>query len=165
MDTEGVKSILDRVTIGTVGRTDAHDLAVAETDERIHKQVEETAVQVRAAHTHVNLHVMDWVAAQEEDPILKIVMEWISTHKVRDLKHLLGDHTTTKEGMAILREWKKFMLHQGALYHCHTPARELEEMMQFIGPTAHSVAAMNRCHRDAGHQGQQQTLSLLQDWF
>ena len=24
---------------------------------------------------------------------------------------------------------------------------------------------MNRCHRDAGHQGQQQTLSLLQDQF
>ena len=30
---------------------------------------------------------------------------------------------------------------------------------------AHWVAAMNGCHRDAGHQGQQQTLYLLQDWF
>ena len=38
---------------------------------------------------------MDWVAAQE-DPILKIVMEWISSHKVQDLKHLLGDHTIQK---------------------------------------------------------------------
>ena len=99
---------------------------------------------------------MDWMAAQQEDPILKIVMEWISAHKVQDLKHLLGHHTTTEEGMAILREWKKFTLHQGALYHCHTPARELEEMMQFIVPMAHRVVAMNWCHRDAGHQGQQQ---------
>ena len=82
VNAEVVKSVLDRVTIGTIGRTDAHDLAVAEANERIHKQVEETAVQVRAAHTCVNLHVMDWVAAQEEDPILKIVMKWISTHKV-----------------------------------------------------------------------------------
>ena len=24
---------------------------------------------------------------------------------------------------------------------------------------------MNRCHQDAGHQGQQQNLYLLQDWF
>ena len=59
-----------------------------------------------------------------------------------------------EEGMAILLEWKKFMLHQGALYHCHTLVGELEEAMQFVVPMAHRVAAMNRCHRDVGHQGQ-----------
>ena len=94
LDTEVVKSILDGVTVGTVRRADAHDPVVAEADERIDKQVEETAVQARATHTCVNLHVMGWVAVQQEDPILKIVMEWISTHKVQDLKHLLGDHVT-----------------------------------------------------------------------
>ena len=79
---------------------------VAEANERIHKQVEEAAVQVRASHTWVNLDIMDWVAAQQEDPILKVVMGWISSHKVQDLKHLLGDHAMTEEGMAILRERK-----------------------------------------------------------
>ena len=64
LDAEVMKSILDGVTIGTVRRSDAHDPMVAEADERIHKQVEETAVQARATHTHVNLHVMDWVAAE-----------------------------------------------------------------------------------------------------
>ena len=78
-------------------------------------------------------------------------MEWISTHKVEDLKHLLGDHTATEEGMATLREWKKFMLHQGAFYHCHTPAGKLEEAMQLIGSMDHRAVAMNRCHRVAGH--------------
>ena len=39
----------------------------------------------------------------------------------------------------------------------------LEEALQFVVPMAHRVVAMNRCHRDAGHQGQWQTLSLLQD--
>ena len=34
-----VKSILDRLTIGTIGRADAQNLAVAEAEERIHKQV------------------------------------------------------------------------------------------------------------------------------
>ena len=107
LDAEVVKSILDGVTTGTIGRADAHDQVVAEADEEIHKQVEETAVQVRATHTHVNLNVTDWVAAQQEDSILKIVMELISTQKVQDLKHLLGYHATTEEGMAILGEWKK----------------------------------------------------------
>ena len=161
LNTEAVKSILDGVTIGTAGRANAHDLMVAEANERIHKQVEESVVQAWATHMHVNLHVTDWAAAQQEDPILKIVMEWISSHKAQELKHLLGDHAMTEEGMAILRGRKKFMLHQGALYHCYTPARELEKAMRFVVPMAHKVVAMNGCHRDAGHQSQWQTLSLL----
>ena len=92
-------------------------------------------------------------------------MDWIPTHKVQDLKHLLQDHATTEEGMTILREWKKFTLHQGALYHCHNLVRELREVMQFVVPVADRVVSMNRCYRDTGYQGQQQTLSLLQDQF
>ena len=111
LNADAVKSILDKVTMGTTGRTNAHDLMVAEADKRIHQQVEETAVQECTTHTHVNLHVMDWVAAQQEYHILKILMEWISSHKVQDLKHLQEDHTMMEEGMAILRERKKVTFH------------------------------------------------------
>ena len=72
LDAAVVKSILDGVTIGTIGRADAHDMAVAEANKRIHKQVEESAVKERVIHTHVTLHVIDWIAAQQEDPILKL---------------------------------------------------------------------------------------------
>ena len=57
------------------------------------------------------------------------------------------------------------MLNLGALYHCHTQASEVEEVLQFAVPMAHQVSTMNGCHWDAGHQGQQQTLYLLQDQF
>ena len=57
------------------------------------------------------------------------------------------------------------MLYQGALNHCHTPKGKLEEVLQFIVPTAHQVAAMNGCHKDAQHQGQQRMLYMLHDWF
>ena len=70
-----------------------------------------------------------------------------------------------KEGISILRERKKFTFHQGYLYHHHTLAAELEEILQFLVPMVHRVAAMNRCHRDARHQGQWQMLSVLQDQF
>ena len=132
-----MKSILDGVTIGTLGRADAHGTVVAESDENIHKQVQETTVQTRATHTHVNLHVTDWMAAQQEDLILKTMIEWISTQKVHDRKHIMGDHAYTEEGMTILLEQKKFTLYQGAFYYCHTLAGELEEVMQFIVPMAH----------------------------
>ena len=67
--------------------------------------------------------------------------------------------------MAILWEWKNLMFFQGTLYHHHTLAGELEEDMQFVVSKAHQIAAMNWCHREDGHQGQQQILYLLQDWF
>ena len=65
VNAEAVKSILDRVTIGSAN---IHDLTVTEADERIHQQVEETAVQGYTTHMHVNLHVMDWVAANKKIP-------------------------------------------------------------------------------------------------
>ena len=97
-----MKSILDGVTVGITERADAHNLEVAKADEEIHKQVQETAILARAAQTHVNLHVTDWVTAQQGDPILKTTIKWISNWKVWDLKHLLGDDANTEEGKTIL---------------------------------------------------------------
>ena len=79
--------------MGTSERADPHNLAVAEADEEIHKQVQKTVILA-----HVNLHVTDWVTTQQEDPILKTAIEWVSSWKVEDLKHLLGDNANTEEG-------------------------------------------------------------------
>ena len=38
------------------------------------------------------------------------------------------------------------MLYQGALYHYHTLASELEEVLWFVVPSAHQDATMNGCH-------------------
>ena len=137
LDAETVKSFLDGVTVCSIERVDAHDPVVAETDEEIHKQVQEAAGQARATHTCVNLHVTDWVTAQWEDPLLKVMIDWIPNQKVEDLKHLLEDDANTEEGMTILLEQKKLILYQGVLYHCHTLPGKLEEVMWFIVPTAH----------------------------
>ena len=46
--------------MGLTARMDVDDPVVAETDEEIHKHVQEAAIQTRATHVHVNLHVTDW---------------------------------------------------------------------------------------------------------
>ena len=79
---------------------------VAETDKEIHKQVQEAVVQARATHTCVNLHVTDWVAAQQEDPLLKAAIDWIPNWKVQDLKHLLGDYKTLKRELQSFKSRK-----------------------------------------------------------
>ena len=122
LDVETVKSILNGVTVGLTGRAGAHDPVAAETDKEIHKQVWEAAVHARATHACVILHLTDWVATQQEDPVLKAMINWIPNWKVQDLMYLLGDDAHSEEGMAILWELKKLMLYQGALYHCHTLA-------------------------------------------
>ena len=68
-------------------------------------------------------------------------------------------------GENFVQEPKKLMLYRGALYHGHTPTGKLEEVLHFVVPMFHWVAAMNGCHWDVGHQGQQQTLYLLHDRF
>ena len=40
-----------------------------------------------------------------------------------------------------------------------------EDLLLFVVPKVHWTAALNRCHRDAGHQGHDHTLSLLQEHF
>ena len=67
------------------------------------------------------------LAAQWEDPVFKAAIDWIPNQKVQNLKHLLGNNVNTEEGMVILWEWKRLVLYQGALYHCHTPAGKLKK--------------------------------------
>ena len=76
LNAETMKSILDGVTMGTTDRADAHDPAVAKDDEKIYKPFQETVILAQAAC--IDLHMTDWVTNQQEDPTLKIVIEWIS---------------------------------------------------------------------------------------
>ena len=55
-------------------------LMVAEADEEIHKQVQDTAILARATQAHINLHV----TAQQEDPTLETVIKWISNQHVTE---------------------------------------------------------------------------------
>ena len=61
LETETVKSILDWVTVGWTGRADAHIPLVAETNEEIHKQVQEAAIKARAAiYVWICMLVIGW---------------------------------------------------------------------------------------------------------
>ena len=53
---------------------------MAQAAEEIHKSFQETVILAQAAH--IDLHVTDWVTAQQENPTLKAVIEWISGQKV-----------------------------------------------------------------------------------
>ena len=71
----------------------------------------------------------------------------------------------SEEGQMVWRNHQNFTSLQGTLYLHSTPKGENEDLLLFIVPKAHRTAALNGCHRDAGHQGCDHTLSLLQECF
>ena len=111
------------------------------------------------------MHVTDWAAAQKEDPELDAVLQWLGSRKKADLRMLLGECITSKEGQMVWRNCQNFISLQGTLYLCSTPKGEDEDLLLFMVPKVHRTAALNGCHQDAGHQGHDRTLSLLQECF
>ena len=115
LDAGTMKSILGRVIVGMTERVDAYNPAVAEADEEKHKQVWETKDLARTAQAHVNLHVTDWVTAQQEDPILmwpqiklqKPLLSSCGKDTSQSLEHWPSSWVTEKP------TWKQY--HQGAL--------------------------------------------------
>ena len=83
----------------------------------------------------------------------------------QDLKALLAEHASSEEGRLILWNQQNFTIHQGALYLHSMPKGETKDLLLFVVPRAHHVTTLNGCHRDAGHQGCDHTLSLLWEHF
>ena len=109
------------------------------------------------------MHMTNWAAAQREDPVLSTVLDWLKAQKKTDLKTLLGEYASSKEGQLVLRNHQNFTIHQKALYLCSVPKGKNEDLLLFMVPRVHQVATMNGFHQDAGHQGHDCTLSLLQE--
>ena len=82
-----------------------------------------------------------------------------------DLKTLLGEHASSVDSKLVWRNCQNFVIHQKALYLHTTPKGESEDLMLFMVPKVHQVTALNGSHQDAGHQGCDCTLSLLQEHF
>ena len=53
----------------------------------------------------------------------------------------------------------------GSLILALDTQRQDKDLLLFVVPKAHQVTTLNGCHRDAGHQGHDHTLSLLLGYF
>ena len=157
---EVVQAVLDGATMGTSQRAERENPAIIEGDQQLEKEVWVTTGQVL-----VEMHVTNWAVAQKEDPELNAVLQWLGSRKKADLRTLLGECIMSEEGQMVWRNCQNFTSLRGTLYLCSTPKGENEDLLLFIVPKAHQTAALNRCHRDAGHQGCDHTLSLLQECF
>ena len=157
---EAVQAILDGAAIGAPQRVEGEAPAVIKGDQQKEKEV-----WVAAGWVLVEMHVTNWATAQKEDPELEVVLQWLESKKKTDLRTLLGEHVSSKEGQMIWRNHQNFITLWGTLYLHSTPKGENKDLLLFMVSKMHWTAALNGCHRDAGHQGHDHTISLLQECF
>ena len=87
-----------------------------------------------------------WILADQDG----WAVYWLKAQKKTDVKVLLAEHTSGEEGNLILHNRQNFAIHQGALYLCSMPKGKTEDLLLFVVPKAHCVAAFNGCHQDGG---------------
>ena len=92
-----VRLILNRVTLGAAHQAEVHDPTKIEGYHDLEQEV-----HVATGCVLVQMHVIDWVEAQKEDPVLCAVSDWLEAQKKTDLKTLLGEHASSEEGRLIL---------------------------------------------------------------
>ena len=160
LDPDMMRSILNRVTLGVVHQAEVHNPAIVKGHHSL-----EHEVSVAADHVLVQMHITDWTEAQKEDPVQSAVLDWLKVQKKTYLKALLAEHASSEESQLIMQNWQNFTIHQKALYLHSMPKGKNGDLLLFIVPYIHQFTTLNRCHRDAGHQGCDCTLSLLQEHF
>ena len=160
LELETVQAILDGATMGTSQRVERENPTIIESDQQLEQEV-----QVTTGWVLVEMHVTDWAVAQKEDPELDAVLQWLGSKKKADLRTLLGECIMSDEGQMMWRNCQEFTSLWGTLYLHSTPKGENEDLLLFVVPKAHQTATLNGCHWDAGHQGHNHILSLLQECF
>ena len=92
-------------------------------------------------------------------------MDWIKSDKHVSLRQYLGDDPGSFRGKAFLSRQKSMVLINGKLYLTCISIGDAEPNRVFIVLRAHRQKAIDGCHWDAGHQGQNHTASLLSERF
>ena len=149
------------------------DLSNADANEALfHKHVHLVdEARVQAARL-TPMHAVNWEDAQGADMVLAACRNWLKACKDtpaerRDalLKKYLGSQADTEEGCTLFCIHNSLILSKGLLYISTMPKGELEGVLAFLVPSSQCTMALNGIHWDAGYQGQQRTLNLVQEHF
>ena len=112
-----------------------------------------------------NLANLDWVKAQNKDPVIPQVVRWINQPRGdhRKLEEYLAGVASDYEKCFYATRQKEFTIQDNLLYLQATPANSQGTALVFVVPTADWQAAIDGCHCSAGHQGRDRTPSLMKE--
>ena len=157
-----VQSLLEGAIVG------ASDRGEAEANVGLLEEHECLSWEARVQVAKLELmHIVDWEQAQEVDVALARCRKWLHLRKgmlpPRQntlLKECLGAEAKMDQGKMFFCIHNSLILNKGLMYINMTPKGKTEGVLAFVVPVAQCCTVLNGVHRDAGHQGQQQTLAL-----
>ena len=172
---EAVNEVIQRARHLHVPRAEADNPALIEKHEEIEREnALHLASLVTTKHVKHNLTGTNWKALQEADPIISQVLKWKKINEANHTKdknlrdrRTLEDYLLTVvnafDAKAYGSRQKDLIYQNGLLYMKETSMNTTDELLLFIVPANKCQAALDLCHRDAGHQGRDRTYSLLKE--
>ena len=103
---------------------------------------------------------LEWCHAQAQDPIINQIIGEIEYKTIGKMKIKMGMPSELK---ALIRNRKQLSLKQGVLYK--RPQVNTRTKHLLVGPQAYRQRAIEGCHDQFGHLGQDRVLDLLRDRF
>ena len=121
----------------------------------------EVTIGVRPARL-ATTNITNWKLEQQEDPVLYQVVKHRKASR-ETFKEALLKVTDRKAASAYAKSKDQLVMKNGLLYRQSKQGQTQETVLQFIVPQIHRNAALDGCHREAAHQGQSRSLSLIQE--
>ena len=146
-----IKPIEERAEQGVQPTPDCQEVCQEETVE---------AWPARLATTNVT----DWKLEQKEDPVLYQVVKHLRAPR-ETFRAALHKELDKKATAAYVKVKEQLLIKNGLLYHKTQQGQADEIVFQFIVPQRHRSAALDGCHREAAHQGQHCSTTLMQECF
>ena len=109
-------------------------------------------------------NVTDWKQEQKEDPVLYQVVKHLRA-PCEMFKAALHKMLDKKATTAYVKVKEQLLIKNGLLYHKTRQGPADEIVFQFIVPQRHRSTALDGCHREAAHQGQRRSTTLMQECF
>ena len=107
-------------------------------------------------------NITNWRLEQQEDPVLYQVVKQRKASR-ETFKEALLKVTERKAVSAYVKSKDQLVMRNGLLYRQSKQGQTQETVLQFVVPQIHRNAALDGCHREAAHQGQSRSLSLMQE--
>ena len=155
LDPENVTELLNHM-MADAPRAEAEDIRIIEEEERADQEVILRTTQLaRQDKKFRNLCTEDWRQAQQMDPVIPHVLEWLRLPKNDSTR--LNDFLRGKVSKADCRAYglreKDFKKRDHILFIKMTPPGSIGTIPVFVVLVNRRQIAIDMCHRGAGHQG------------
>ena len=167
LDPETITELLNHAK-GGAPQAETEDIWILKEEERADQEVILHTTQLaRQDKKFCNLCTENWRQTQQMDPVIPHVLEWLRLPKNNrtQLKDFLRGKVSKADCRAYGLREKDFEKRDHILFIKMTPPGSIGTIPVFMVPVNRRQIAIDMCHRGAGHQGQDRSLSLMKEWF